>query len=649
MRLSPLIVALLLLCPAANAQQVITPGETLVVEGIPEIPASIAEATARYTEARSAGFAGWHPTQREMLVSTRFGTSAQIHHVAMPGGARTQLTFFNEPVGGVSYQPNDGSYLIFGRDAGGNEFSQLYRMDLDSGDVTLLTDGGRSQNGGVRWSRNGSQIAYASTARNGADRDIWMMDPRNPASRRIVMENQGGGWFLTDWSPEGSQLAVIEYRSVVDTDVWVLDLNSGERRNLTQRPSGQTVFYGGAAFAPDGRSVYTIADLNSEWRRLGTIDLQSGAFTPLTTTLAWDVDGFDLSPDGRRIAFTVNEAGRSALYLMDTATRRYEQVQGLPVGTLGGLEWHSNGRELGFTMSTARIPGDAHALNADTGAITRWTRSELGGLRESDLSEAEAISWRSFDDLEVTGFAFRPDPARHPGPCPVIISIHGGPEAQARPTFLGRNAYLVNELGAVLILPNVRGSTGFGKTFVTLDDGLRRMDSVRDIETLLDWIADQPDLDADRVLVTGGSYGGFMTLAVATNYDERICCAVNIVGISHFRTFLENTESYRRDLRRAEYGDERDPVIAAFFEEIAPLNQAGNITKPLFIIQGGNDPRVPLSEAEQMRDRVRQNNTPVWYLMATDEGHGFRKKPSQDFQFYSTVMFIRRYLLGEDV
>ncbi|MFN3597775.1 MAG: prolyl oligopeptidase family serine peptidase [Rubricoccaceae bacterium] len=650
----PLMALLAWGAPAALAQAaaggVIVPGENLVVEGVPPVPAAIAEATARYTESRQASFAGWHPERAEMLIATRFGATSQLHRVAAPGGAREQLTFFAEPVGGGSFAPRGGGYVVFARDRGGDEFAQLYRLDVASGRVTLLTDGGRSQNGGVRWSRDGARIAYASTRRNGADRDLYVMDPEDPASDRRVMEARGGGWGVLDWSPDSRLLAVSEYRAVTDSDVWLLEIASGERRRLTARPEGVRVAYRGGTFTPDGAALWLTSDQDSEFQRLGLLSVATGAFTPVTTDLAWDVEGFAVSSDGARVAFTVNEAGRSRLYLLDAATRAYAPAGAdLPVGVIGGLEWHADGRTLGFTLSSARIPGDAFSLDAETGRLTRWTRSELGGLRDDDLAEAEPIAWRSFDGREITGFAFRPDPARHPGPRPVIVQIHGGPEAQARPTFLGRNAYLVGELGVTIIQPNVRGSTGFGKTFVSLDDGLRRMDAVRDIEALLDWIAAQPDLDAGRVLVTGGSYGGFMTLAVATNYDARICCAINIVGISDFRTFLQNTESYRRDLRRAEYGDERDPEIAAFFERISPLGNAGRITRPLFIIQGGNDPRVPLSEAEQMRDRVRQNGTPVWYLMATDEGHGFRKKPNVDFQFYSTVLFIRRYLLGEDV
>ena len=630
--------------PAAAQPRTIAPTDNLVTEGIPPIPASIVEDVRRYTESRAAGFSDWHPARKEMLISTRFGNTAQIHHVAMPGGARRQLTFFDEPVASASYEPREGRYFVFSRDAGGNEFAQLYRYDLADGRVTLLTDGGRSQTGGVRWSTKGDRISYASTRRNGADRDIYVMDPADPSSDRLVMQATGGGWFAEDWSPDDRTLLVVEYISIERSTLWLLDVASGQKTALTD-PQGK-ISYGGAAFSGDGRGVYVTSDAGSEYQQLGYIDLSTRQLTPLTATLAWDVEGFALTRDGKRLAFTANEAGISKLYLFDTATRRVTPVANAPEGVVGALDWHPNGRDLAFTVASARSASDVYVLDAGSGDITRWTESELGGLVASELSEAQLIRWKSFDGLEITGFYY-PAAAKFTGKRPVIINIHGGPESQARPGFIGRNNYFLNELGVGMIYPNVRGSVGFGKTFVGLDNAMKREDSVKDIGALLDWIATRPELDADRVMVTGGSYGGYMTLAVSTHYTDRIRAAVDVVGISNFSTFLKNTESYRRDLRRAEYGDERDPAMAAFFERIAPLNNASKIKNPLFIIQGGNDPRVPLSEAEQMVEAAKGNGRPVWYLMAKDEGHGFAKKMNADFQFYATVMFVRQHLLDE--
>ncbi len=618
--------------------------DNLVVQGIPPIQASLAAAVRKYTEARSANVVDWHPQRREMLIGTRFGNTSQLHYLKTPGGARTQITFFDEPVGSATFEPQQGRYFVFGKDVGGNEFGQLFRFDWQTGEVTLLTDGGRSQNGGAVWNNAKTKFVYGSTRRNGADRDLWLMDPADPKSDAIVLELSGGGWGVGDWSPDDSQVFLLEILSVTKSNMYMVDMKSKTRTQLNDDKS--EVFYGDAEFCTDGKSLYLTTDKDNEFHRLAKMNLADKSLTFLTSDISWDVAGFDLSPDGKSLVFTTNEAGIFKVYLMDTATNKYTQVEGFPIGVIGGAQFHENNRDVALTISTARSTSDVYSFDTQTGKIDRWTESELGGLIASELSEPSLIRWPSFDEREISGFIYRP-PTKFQGKRPVIINIHGGPEGQSLPTSLGRSNYFVNELGAAIIFPNVRGSDGYGKTFIALDNGLKREDSVKDIGALFDWIKLQPDLDAERVMVTGGSYGGYMTLAVATNYNDRIRCALDVVGISHFGTFLKNTEAYRRDLRRVEYGDERDPKMQEFFEKIAPLNNASQITKPLFVVQGGNDPRVPLSEAEQMVAKVQKNNSPVWYLMAKDEGHGFRKKNNADFQFYATVMFVKKFLVEE--
>lgn len=630
----------------AQTTREVRPSENLIVQGIPPIPASLVSDVRRYTESRSADLADWHPVAREVLITTRFGNTTQVHRVAHPGGARTQLTFFDEPVTGALYEPRSGRYFLFTRDVGGNEFAQIYRYDLADGRVTLLTDGGRSQNSGLEWSIRGDRVAYGSTRRNGADRDIYVMDPLDPKTDRRVLEVSGGGWGVLDWSPDDRQLLLAEVISVNDRRLWLLDLATGVKALLTE-PGPEPVSYGQARFTRDGTGLYLTTDKDSEFLRLAHMDLKSRRITPLVESIPWDVEAMEPSPDGSRIAFTANEAGISRLYLFNTETRKPTPTGAVPPGLISGIKWRPDGKELAFSVESARSPSDVYSLDVAAHTLTRWTESELGGLVAADLSEPRLVKWPSFDGREITGFLYEP-PARFTGPRPVIILIHGGPEGQSRPGFLGRLNYLLNELGVAVLLPNVRGSTGYGKTFVKLDNGVKREDAVRDIGALLAWIAKQPTLDASRVMAYGGSYGGYMTLAVAVHYADRIRCAVDVVGISNFNTFLQNTESYRRDLRRAEYGDERDPQMREFFERTAPLNNTTKIKRPLFVVQGGNDPRVPRSEAEQIVDRVRRNGTPVWYLLAMDEGHGFRKKGNADFQFYSMVLFIRQHLLAEE-
>ena len=648
-RLHPLVAAAIFLVPlAAAAQQrpaVLSLPENLVAEGIPPIPASLVATVRKYTESRTASLADWHPTRREILISTRFGNAAQLHRVSAPMGARYQLTFYDEPVTGGTFDPRDGSFFIFSRDVGGNEFGQLYRFDLASGEATLLTDGGRSQNGGVSWSTDGSRIAYASTRRNGADRDIWTMDPRAPSSDRLVLQNAGGGWGVMDWSPDDKTLLVGEYLSVNESRLWLVDAATGARRPLTPARA-EPVSWGDAVFSTDGRSVFATSDEHGEFQALVRVDVATGGVTTIVRDIPWDIGSIELSPDGRTLAFTVNEAGIGRLHLLDVASGSHRRVESLPIGQVSSLRWRRDGSELGFTFSSARSPSDVYTLEPATGRLTRWTESEIGGLDPSSLSEPRLIEWSSFDGRKISGFYY-PAHARFSGKRPVIINIHGGPEGQSVPSFQGRNNYYMNELGVAMIFPNVRGSTGFGKTFVKLDNSTKRLDSVRDIATLLDWIATRPELDASRVMITGGSYGGYMTLMVASMYADRICCAVDVVGISNLATFLQNTESYRRDLRRAEYGDERDPGIRAWMDSTAALTTVARISKPLFVIQGANDPRVPRTEADQMVRALRDANRPVWYLLAMDEGHGFRKKANADAQYFATIQFVRRYLLND--
>jgi dipeptidyl aminopeptidase/acylaminoacyl peptidase len=638
------LVAILVLGVLAFAQSdEIVPNENLVAEGIPKISAALADSVGRYSEFRAAGFASWNPTKREMLIETRFGDTSQVHQVKFPGGARTQLTFFPDRIAGAAYQPDKGNSFLFVKDVGGGEFFQIYLYDLATGDITLLTDG-KSRNTSARWSHRGDRVAYGSTKRTGSDVDIWVVNASDPATARMVAQMEGGGWGVSDWSPDASHLLVLNEVSAAETYVWLVDVASGKKELLTPKAGADTVAYGNAQFATDGKGVYLTSDAGSEFQRLVYMDLASHKTTVLTPALQWDVEEIDLSHDGRWLAFEANEDGISKLHVLDTKTGQEVPVPNLPVGVLGGIQWRDHSRELAFSLSTSNQPDDVYSVDMASGKVERWTFSETGGINTSGFVEPKLIHWKSWDDHTISAFLNKP-PAKFPGKRPVIISIHGGPEGQERPDFAGHDNYYINELGIAVIYPNVRGSTGYGKTFQKLDNGFLREGSYKDINSLLDWIQMQPDLDASKVMITGGSYGGFMTLAIATSYNDRICCSVDVVGPSNLVTFLEHTSGYRKDLRRVEYGDERDPNMHDFLEQIAPANKAKNITKPLFVIAGQNDPRVPASESAQMVQVVRQNGTPVWWLLGKDEGHGFAKKKNRDYQFYATVEFVKEYLL----
>jgi dipeptidyl aminopeptidase/acylaminoacyl peptidase len=625
------------LLPLAGAHADAEKPAALIADGIPAVPDSIVAETRPYMEFRTAAFVGWNPLDKSMLITTRFGNTAQVHRVSGPLMDRHQISFEVEPVG-VSMSPK-GDVMVARKDMGGSEFYQLYT--LKDGRLTLLTDG-KSRNELGAWSHDGQWIAYTSTRRNGTDYDIYIMDPRDPKSDRLVAQVTGGGWGVSDFAPDGKTAVATEYVSVTKSNLYVLDIASGKMMPIGDIK--KDIAYGNAAYAPDG-TLWVTSDEGSDFQRLGTLDTSTGKFTPKSPDKKWDVEGFDIAEDGSFIAYTLNEAGIDRVKLFDVKTGAVRTVSGLPAGVVGGLEVSPWG-DIGLTLSSARSAADAYSIDSKTLAATRWTQSETGGLDPNLNVEPQFIEVKSFDGEPVSGFLYRPDPAKFPGKRPLIVSIHGGPEGQSTPGFMGRNNYLLNELGIAVFLPNVRGSTGFGKRFVSLDNGpFKREDSVKDIGAFLDVLAKDPVLDTSRFAVTGGSYGGYMCYAVAIRYGDRLKGANCVVAISNFVTFLENTQSYRRDLRRVEYGDERDPKQRAKLMEISPLTSVDKLNIPLLVVTGGNDPRVPASEAEQIVKAVRAKGGLAWSLLGQDEGHGFAKKVNQDYQFWVGLMFWQQTLL----
>jgi dipeptidyl aminopeptidase/acylaminoacyl peptidase len=616
----------------------------LVIENIPEIPQQLKDRIFQYQSTRSASFQDWLHNDEGILISTRFGETSQFHKVKMPGGSREQITFFPEPVGGATVCPDESKNIfLFTKDVGGGEFYQVFSFDMDNGIFKMLTDG-KSRNGGVSWDNKGDKFSFYSTKRNGTDWDIYVADINNSENAEMIL-SEGGAWFVSDWSPDDKLLLVGKYISANESYFYVLDIST---KSLMQiNPSSEKIAYGGSLFSKDGKGIFFTSDENSEYQRLRYYDLQTKMITVLTENINWDVEAITLSEQGDKLAFTVNEDGMAKLYLLDTKTMKYDNVPGIPIGQVYGLSFHPDGKKLALVLNTPQSSGDVYVMSLSDYSLERWTYSEAGGLNTSNFVIPELIHYPTFDEVDgkprmIPAFIYKP---KGEGPHPVLIDIHGGPESQAIPYFNPINQYYVNEMGIVIIEPNVRGSAGYGKSYLQLDNGYDREHSVKDIGKLLDWIEKQPDLDSKSVAVTGGSYGGYMVLSSMFNYNDRLKCGVDVVGISNFVTFLENTQDYRRDLRRVEYGDERDPEMNKFLNTISPTTNAHKITKPLFVVQGFNDPRVPYTEAEQIVDIVRKNDGEVWYLLAKDEGHGFRKKTNRDYYIWSEVLFYENFLL----
>jgi protease II len=628
---------------AQDKKNIVVPNENLITENILDIPKELVSQVKKYAEARSATVADIHPNSNEVIINTRFGNTSQLHRVVQSLGARTQITFFDEPISNATYEPTKGEYLIYSKDIGGNEFGQLFKLNLKTLQSILLTDGGRSQNGGVIWQNDGKGFYYSSTKRNGGDRDIYFMDPNNPKSDKLILQVKGGGWGIEDILSDNKQLLVGEYVSATESHIWLLDVASGKLSEVTDRKT-KGIVQSDALFSDKSNEIWYITDKENEFGRLATLNLDTKKATFHTAATPWNVENYTISDDKKTIAFVTNEAGINKMYILNTTDKKYLPVKNMPIGLISGVTFTKNNQSVFFSQSTSESSSDVYKLDLKTNKITQWTESELGELQKSDMSKPKFIEWQSFDKLKISGFYYPVSP-KFTGKRPVVINIHGGPEGQSLASFLGANNYYTNEMGVAIIFPNVRGSSGFGKTFISIDNGFLREDSVKDIGTLLDWIAQQPELDKDKIMIMGGSYGGYMTLSTAFHYADKIKCSVDVVGISNFNTFLKNTEEYRRDLRRVEYGDERDPKMFAFLDKISPLNNTDKIKKPMFIVQGTNDPRVPVTEATQMRDKLKAQGNTVWYLEAKDEGHGFKKKQNIDYQRLAVIRFMQEYLL----
>lgn len=613
----------------------------LVIEGIPQVSPTLSERLLRYQNIRACYLYGWDPTGTGLFFTTRFGETSQVHVIEKPGGARTQITFFKEPVESAARCTNiKNNTLLLLKDVGGNEFYQIFEFDLETGRSKMLTDG-KSRNGYILWSNKGDKFACNSTRRNNKDTDVFISTSEKPLVARK------GWWAPLDWSADDKKLLVLNYVSSSISYLFTVNIEDGKMEQIN--PKDTNISYDAALWAKDGKGIYYTSDEQGEFKELRYYDIESKKTTVLTNEIEWDIEEIAMSKSGKTLAFVANEDGISKLYLLNTADKKYRQVSDLSIGQIYRLRFSPNDTDLAFCLNTPQTPGDIYTLDTKTTKITRWTFSEVGGLRTDSFVVPTLFHYETFDQINgkprtIPAFYYKPKSDKKP--FPVLIDIHGGPSAQFTPTFTPLFQYLVCEMNVAVICPNVRGSSGYGKTCLTMDDGYKREDSVKDIGALIKWIEKQPELDSKKIGVSGGSYGGYMVYATMIHYNDKIKAGISIVGISNFVTFLENTAEYRRDLRRVEYGDERDKSMRDFLIKISPTTNAHKITKPLFIAQGLNDPRVPSSEAEQILEAVKKNGGEVWYLLAKDEGHGFSKRSNRNFYFNSVAMFWNKFLLN---
>jgi dipeptidyl aminopeptidase/acylaminoacyl peptidase len=631
-------------CSERNSSKKPDKTENEIQSGIPPIPDSITDGIRKYQNTRSANLAGWLSNGNGIVIQTRFAETNQLHVVYTPGGARNQKTFRPEEVIDASVCPDSTKNLVvFSQDSGGNEQFQLHAIDIATMKSQLITDG-HSSNGNVVWSNRGDRFSFTSTKRNGKDWDIYLCNADSAFTVSLVQEVEGM-YSVLDWSPDDSRLLVQRYLSSTISQLYIIDIPTKAMRPLKNSPGKASIEE--AVWDNDGRGVFYTSDETADTRTLCYFNSADQKETIITGNIHWEIRYLSISRDRSYLLFTTNEHGYLGVYILDTKTLKYRKLDFLPKGIIGSFHFHPYKNILGCVIRDADLPGDVFTVDLDKSSIQRWTYSEYGELDSGSLVKPEIITFPTFDSVEnkprmIPAFLYKPSGN---GPFPVLLFIHGGPETQYWPSFSPFIQYIINELRIAVIAPNVRGSGGYGKTYLELDNTTNREDAVKDIGALLNWIRTQTDLDSSRMAVMGGSYGGYMSLSSLIQYNDQFKAGIDLYGISNFVTFLESTASYRRDLRRVEYGDERDPAMREYFRKISPVNNASKIKAPLLIIQGANDPRVPLSESEQIAAAVRKNGKPVWMLVASDEGHGFRKKGNKEYQDCVTVLFLKKFLV----
>lgn len=639
---------------AAVTQRLVNDGQ-MVLEDIPPIPGPLAERLDRFQQLRSTTMLEWTARGNDMYVRSRYEGVNQLQLVKRAGGKRQQLTQYAEPIREVVRQ-HDGEMLAFTMDSGGSGFTQIYLLDPADGDVRQLTDTPDALNNRMVWDYSGRQLAMRSTRRNGSSNDIWLLDIDAPEEARLILAvDDGALWKPVAFSRNDRLLLVQQYSSITDSRIHLLDLETGVLRELVGLPDERSSNVA-IAFDEDDEGIFFISNQRGQSAEIGWAPLDpAGEVRWVENSVNSDITGFELSPDAQHGAFFTNDSGISRLYLFNARQFTFREARGIPIGVASNLRFSPNGRRLALTISTPTSPGDVYAFRLSRfgtkpGRLRQWTSDSVAGLSAEDLvvpslSSFPAPGLTPDGTLQMPLFVYRP---RSPAPHPVVIYIHGGPESQFRPNFNATVQMWASDMGVAVLAPNVRGSLGYGREYLSLDDGKQRESAVRDIGALLDWIATQDDLDENRVAVYGASYGGYMALASAVHYSDRLVGGVNRAGISNFVSYLENTADFRRDQRRFEYGDERDPEMRAFLESISPLNNVEQIRIPMLIVQGQNDPVVPVSESEQIVAALRAQGQPVWFMKALNEGHRYEKKENRDVYQQVTYMFLQRYLLGRD-
>lgn len=635
--------------PAAAQDTIPTPAPVDVPQPEPaalSLAGSDCQGVARYLNVGSAGGAQLSPDGRQLLYLTATSGMPQLWVAPVRGdgpAAPRQITFGANRVQFARWSP-DGRWIAYGTDRGGNERTQFFLLSpggTRERELTPADDYFRIFSG---WSPRGSRIAYVSNERNGNDFDLYLLDldaDGRPAAPRMVMQG-AGNLGIEAWRPDGEAIVLSQGRGEADNDLFLLDLRTQKLDTLFM--PAQMSSYRGVQWTPDGTGFFVATNHERDFAGLAHYHVPD-------RQLHWmqqpphDVEAVALSPDGRLLAYTVNEAGFSRLVIRDLQGQRDLPAGDLPRGVVTALEWAEDAPRLAIGVSAPGVPGDVWVYDAVSGLTSRATESTLAGLDPASFVTPEPVQLASFDGETIYGLLYRPAGAEGRRP-PVVMMLHGGPTAQARPGFDPVKQYLLARGYAVLDL-NFRGSTGYGQRFTQLDNKRLRPNAVRDMQAAVEWLRGRGDVDGTRVAAMGGSYGGYMTLAAVAQLPEHFQAGVDFVGVANWISGLEDASPQLKNSDRIEYGDIGDAADRAFFTQISPLSYAGDIRSPLLVVHGANDPRVPVGEADQIVRAVRHRRGDVEYLRFPDEGHGIAKLANRVTAYQRIARFLDR-VLGND-
>jgi dipeptidyl aminopeptidase/acylaminoacyl peptidase len=596
------------------------------------------KAMARIGRAYSPSFS---PDGKQVAFVSDLNGVPQVWIVPAEGGYPRLVTALEDPVGGVDWSP-DGKWLSFSLAPGGGMNSQIYLVRPDGTGLRMITEGGKINNWMGEWSHDSSVLAFASNRDAPERMDAWVFDVA-AGEMRLVAKNPGIG-VVAGLSRDGRRATVWRMESRSDANMFLIDLVNHTEHLMT--PHEGPASFDGGVFSPDGRLVYIGGNTGGDMVAFGRIEIgadgKPGPIQYLVEREDGEASSFAITDDGKTAALMWNVAGRSELVFVHLDTGKIDRGPKLPAEIAGGMSFSRDGKKLVMSISGSAAPTDIWVMDVASQKLTQITHSPHAGVALDGLVRPELVRFKAHDGLELSGWLYRPPGVR--GPAPYVVSFHGGPEGQSRPFFRSDfQALLISGIG--VFDPNVRGSAGFGKKFVNLDNGELRYDGIKDIESCVGYLIDKKIADPQRVGIMGGSYGGYMTMAGLAWYPDLFAAGANLFGVVNFETFFANTEPWMAAVSTVEYGD--PGTQADLLRDLSPIHRVDQVTAPTIVLHGANDTNVPVVEAEQVVESLEERGVPVEYILFPDEGHGFRKTTNRIRSTTAIVAWFDRYLKGD--